>query len=136
MDIVDAIDYVGERMREAPSVTFPTQFRGALAWFEGRSGTLADERLTNSEQLQLYLAKAVAEAGVHAEAIRRAPRFPLSVVAALEDAVVNAVEAAYRFAGALDVMPKSFFSINGTIPTCSDVFFIAYKLGKLKVISG
>ena len=92
-DIVDAIDYVSERMQDAPTGTFPTLFKSSLAWFEGRSGISVDDRLSSSDQLRLYLEKAAADVGCKLEAIRRAPRFPVAVVAAMEVAVVRDLEA-------------------------------------------
>ena len=87
--IVDVVDSVAERQAEKPTGTFPTVMRCSLAWFEARSGFPTSQRLTNSDQLKLYFDKMALDAGAMLDSVRRAPRFPLVVVAAMERMVVE-----------------------------------------------
>ena len=83
------IDYVIERMGEAPTATFPQTFAAALGWFEARAGFPRESRLACNDQFRRVVERAKADAGEAHEEIRRAPRFPVSLIAALEVAVVD-----------------------------------------------
>ena len=61
----------------------------ALQWFESRSGLPVERRFAKSETLRFVLEKAELETGQRLDEIKRAPRFPLSVVAAMELAVAR-----------------------------------------------
>ena len=60
-----------------------------MHWFEGRSGLPAEKKFGRSETLKFVLDKAELEATQQLEGVRRAPRFPLSLVAAMELAVAQ-----------------------------------------------
>ena len=87
--IVDLMDYAAEVSQESPSPTFPRAFAGALSWFEARSWLPSEERYIDDGQLKLYLDRMGMEMARPAEATVKAPRFPVSVVAALEVAVTD-----------------------------------------------
>ena len=88
-NVIDLIDYVSERMRESPTASFPKTFAAALGWFEARAGFPLGRRFTNNEQFRRVVERAKADAGESQGEIKRAPRFPVSLIAALEVAVVN-----------------------------------------------
>ena len=85
---LDIIDYIAERMDDCPVASFPRAFGAALVWFEARAGWPAKDRLGGNEQVRRYLEKAGAEVGEGLGTVKRAPRFPLAVVASLELAVL------------------------------------------------
>ena len=83
------MDYVSERMQEHPAASFPRAVQHALNWFELRSGLPSDKKFGKSETLKLVLDSAELETSKRLEETRRAPRFPLSLVAAMELAVAR-----------------------------------------------
>ena len=85
--VLDLTDYVHERMRDRPVVSFPLTFSAAATWFEARSGY--EDRFASSEGFCLTIERARADTPESEEATKRAPRFPLSLIAALEVAVVS-----------------------------------------------
>jgi hypothetical protein len=88
-NVIDLIDYVSEIMRESPTASFPRTFAASLGWFEARAGFQMGRKFTNNEQFRRVVERAKTDAGEAQGEVRRAPRFPVSLIAALEVAVVN-----------------------------------------------
>jgi hypothetical protein len=89
--VIDLIDYISEIMRESPTASFPKTFAASLGWFEARAGFPLDHRFSNNEQFRRVVERAKTDAGEAQGEIKRAPRFPVSLIAALEVAVVSEV---------------------------------------------
>ena len=88
----DVVDFVMEKMRDRPEAYFPRSVLTALHWFESRSGLPLDSKIGKSETLKFIMEKTEQETPKQMEAVRRAPRFPLSLVAAMELAVSRNME--------------------------------------------
>ena len=88
-DVVDLIDYVAEVMKDEPTATFPRAFAAAAGWFESRSGFSTNRRFSNHELFRRIIERANVEAEEALEEITRAPRFPISLIVALETAVID-----------------------------------------------
>ena len=86
---MDVMDYAAEVCQDSLSPTFPRAFAGALSWFEARSGLRVEGRYVDDGQLKLYLDRMGMEMAWPGVATVKAPRFPVSVVAALEVAVTD-----------------------------------------------
>ena len=83
------MDYVAERMAEDPQATFPKVFAAALGWFEARSGFPPELRFSGDSQIKLLVESARADAEAGSESVKRAPRFPVSLLMSLEVAVMD-----------------------------------------------
>ena len=88
-DAIDLIDYVNEKMREAPTASFPKVFAAAFCWFEARAGFPVEKKYSGHEQLRRMIERAKVDAGERQEETKRAPRFPVSIIVALEVAVAS-----------------------------------------------
>ena len=87
--ITDLIDYVAHVCGEAPTATFPRSFAAAVGWFEARSALPSEARFADNEQFRLMIEKVLVEVNVNTGEVVRAPRFPVSVVVAMEVAVMT-----------------------------------------------
>jgi len=82
--VLDILEYVTERMAEAPVATFPKAFGAALLWFEARAGVPEEQKFGKNDLVRRLLEKASVDAGAGLVRVARAPRFPLCVLASLE----------------------------------------------------
>ena len=83
------IDYVAHVCGESPTATFPRSFAAAVGWFEARSALPSEARFADNEQFRLMIEKVLVEVNVNTGDVVRAPRFPVSVVVAMEVAVMT-----------------------------------------------
>ena len=88
-DEVDVIDYLWACMGERPSVSFPRSLGSAVLWIEVRAGVPAATRISTSELLKKNIETAQKEAEEEGRRRRKAPRFPVVVLIALEEYVVG-----------------------------------------------
>jgi len=86
---VDILNYLHHRLAEQCPATFPAALLAAVRWFEVRSGYTPDRCFGRDALLQAGIDHATAVAQEGGAAGRKAPRLPLTVVAALECKVVN-----------------------------------------------
>jgi hypothetical protein len=87
--VKDAIGYLNYRLAEGCPVSFPASFWAAMRWVESRSGLPPSECYGRHSMLKLGIERAVVVLGTNSEAVRKAPRIPLVIVAALEKQVVS-----------------------------------------------
>ena len=88
-NVADVMDYILHTISETPSATFASVFLAGLGWFEARSGLLEDERYADNERVKLLLERARVDLNLHTAEVVRAPRFPISIIVALEVAVLD-----------------------------------------------
>ena len=70
------VDFVAEKMSEAPAASFPRTFGASLVWFEERSGLLENRKLSNDDVVKRYLENAMVEVATNKETVDKALRFP------------------------------------------------------------
>ena len=80
----DIFDYLAERQRDDPQGSFPRSLLAGIAWLEARSGFAESQKYANNDVVKKWFQRADAEAGEHLGEVKRAPRFPLALVAAME----------------------------------------------------
>ena len=66
---VDVVDYVAEKMSEAPAASFPRSFGASLVWFEEMSGLPENRKLSNDDVVKRYLENAMVEATTNKETV-------------------------------------------------------------------
>ena len=81
---LDVVDYVAEKMSEAPAASFPRSLGASLVWFAQRSGLPENQKLCNDDVVKRFLENAMVEATAGKETMDKAPLFPFGVIAALE----------------------------------------------------
>jgi hypothetical protein len=86
---VDLVDYIHEKVAEGCFASFPEVFRAAVSWMESRSGLPDGQRFSQDGFFRRNVDRALVVAVRGAESVKKAPRFPLSVVAALEVQVMD-----------------------------------------------
>jgi hypothetical protein len=86
---VDLVDYLAARVAEGCPPSLPEGFRSAVLWIEARSGLAPDEMYGRSEFFRKNVDRADVLAMTDAEAVQKAPRFPVVVIGALECKVMS-----------------------------------------------
>ena len=92
---VDLVDYIHETVAEGCFASFPEVFRAAVSWMEARSGLPEGQRFSQDDFFKKNVDRALVVAVRGTESVKKAPRFPLSVVAAME-VQVNGLGASRR----------------------------------------
>ena len=87
---LDLVDYVTERMADDPQVSFPRTFAAALGWFEARAGFPTDRCFFDNSQVRRLVESSRADAEAEGKETKKAPRFPVSLLMAMEVAVADA----------------------------------------------
>jgi hypothetical protein len=85
----DAMGYLNARLSEGCPASFPGAFMAAVRWVEARSGLPSADCVGQSPLLKLCAERAIVVLGTSGETVRKAPRVPLVVIAALENKVVS-----------------------------------------------
>ena len=83
------VDYLSARMAEGCPPSFPEAFRSAALWMEARSGYGTGWCFAREEFFKKNVDRAVVMALTDAEAVKKAPRFPLVMLGAMECMVMN-----------------------------------------------
>ena len=83
----DLVDYILEMVREGAVASFPRTFSAALTWFEARSGRPSDMKYADNDLLRRTLENVELLVNSGTAPVKKALRFPISVIAALELAV-------------------------------------------------
>ena len=85
--VIEITEYIHEMVRESAVATFPNCLGGALSWFEARSGLDKAMKFANHDMVRKALENAEVTLSTEGTVTKKAWRFPVSVVAALELAV-------------------------------------------------
>ena len=83
------VDYLAARVAEGCLPSFPESLRSAVLWIEARTGHKIEDTFGREEFFKKNVDRAAVIAMTEAEAVKKAPRIPLIVVAALECKVMN-----------------------------------------------
>ena len=83
----DLVDYILEMLREGAVASFPRTLSAALTWFEARSGRPSDMKYPDNDLLRRTLENVELLVNSGTAPVKKALRFPISVIAALELAV-------------------------------------------------
>ena len=86
---VDLVDCIHEKVAEGCFASFPEVYRAAVSWMESRSGLPDGQRFSQDGFFKRNVDRALVVTVRGAESVKKAPRFPLSVVAALEVQVMD-----------------------------------------------
>ena len=86
----DLVDYLAARVAEGCPPSTPESFRSAVLWIEARSGFGHDESYGRNEFFRKNVDLADVIVLTDAEAVQKAPRFPVIVIGALECKVMHA----------------------------------------------
>ena len=81
---VDIVDYLAARVAEGCPPSLPESLRSAVLWVEARSGFGPDECFGKHEFVRKNVDRADVVARTGANAVMKAPRFPIVVIGALE----------------------------------------------------
>ena len=84
----DIVDYLHARMTEERKQAFPRHLASAVRWVESRIGLVAGARWSDEVLFKRCFEKVTAEAE-EGRAVKRAPRIPVMVIAALELGVAS-----------------------------------------------
>ena len=85
----DVVEYLWAQVRENPAKTFPGRFLGTLAWFEKRSGLPEGQRWHFHDAVKRCFEKVMVDLDEAGLGRKRAPRFPLVLLCALEGMVLD-----------------------------------------------
>ena len=87
--VSDLLDYLQSQLAEGCSESFPVTFRATVLWMEGRSGLRGEDRFAGHELFMKNVERANILMTTGALDVRKAPRFTLALIGALEVYVVG-----------------------------------------------